>query len=75
MLLAELAIRRRERTPRNLAAKRAVGVLLEQLGQLLAHTVRHHAFDWSLLYLKSRSNTSLIAATRTASLSADLLVG
>lgn len=30
----------------NLAAKRATGVLFEQLGQLLAHAVRHAAFDW-----------------------------
>jgi hypothetical protein len=41
-----LAIRSRQRATRNLAAKRATGILLEQLGQLLAHAVRHAAFDW-----------------------------
>ena len=42
-----LAVRRRQRSAtRSLAAKRAAGVLFEQLGQLLAHAVRHAAFDW-----------------------------
>ena len=45
MLLTLLAIRSRQRTTRNLAAKRAADILFEQLGQL-AHAIRHAAFDW-----------------------------
>ena len=40
------AVPNRQRTTRNFAAKRAAGVLLEQLGQPLAHTIRHCSFDW-----------------------------
>jgi hypothetical protein len=36
----------RQRTTRNLAAKRAAGVLPKQLGQLLAHAICHAAFGW-----------------------------
>jgi hypothetical protein len=41
-----LGVRRRQRgATRNLAAQRAVDVLAKQLGQLLAHAVRHGAFN------------------------------
>src|SRR5262245_6675578 len=45
-LLVHANIRRRQSTTRKLTAKRATGVLLEQLGQLLAHAVSHCSFDW-----------------------------
>src|SRR5262245_12654050 len=41
-----LAVRSRQRGAKcNLAAKRAAGVLPEQFGQLLAHAIRHVAFN------------------------------
>ena len=58
------------RHPRNLGAERTAGVLLEQLGELRAHTARHRSFDWLRCMPKPWSNISLIAAMRTASLSA-----
>src|SRR5262245_48452111 len=63
-----LTIRRRQRTPRNLTAQRAAGVLLEQLGQLLAHAVRHRSLDWlrcsaeaTIKHLFDRSDTHSLA--------------
>src|SRR5262245_62040091 len=41
-----LAVWSRQCTTRNLGAERAVGVLPEQLGQLLAHAIRHRSLDW-----------------------------
>jgi hypothetical protein len=40
-----LTIRRGQRTPRNLAAKRAIDVLAKQFGQLFAHAVGHAPFN------------------------------
>ena len=54
-----LGVRRRQRSPtRNIAAKRAFDVLAKQLGQLLAHAVRHAAFN--RLQLRAATNAERV---------------